>query len=188
MYMPSLQRFTTPVFTLLVACLIPAISFATTINLRDAPTDQAKITGTIELSTGIIPIFTPKDGGWVKVADPKNGNTGWVKNSELKDSKGNVISFSQTVSDTGEGGKSIQMMQSNGQTITPEQKKALEEQLVQQQREAQQSILQVQHNAIQMLDTLNKMYQQQLEYMKKNPGPVMPQLLPAINKPAKQQQ
>lgn len=173
--MRSIQRLMIPLIALIAACLVPASSMANTINLHDQPMDQSKITGTVDLSTGIIPIYTPKDSQWTKVADPRNGNTGWIKNSELKDSKGNIITFSQNVTDN--GGKSVTMTYGN---MTPEQKKTLETQMQQQQKDTQEYLLKIQQGSNQVMDGLKKIYQQQMELMQKNGFPVV---LPAINPP-----
>lgn len=79
---------------MLVAALfsLPMTIYAKAINLYDQPKPDAKVTETIDLSAGIIPIYTPKRSAWIKIADPKNGNVGWVKLSDL-----NSVSASQSV-------------------------------------------------------------------------------------------
>lgn len=168
------QRFVLPLLTLLASCLIPVISHANTINMYDAPKADAKISGTIDLSAGIIPIYSPKNSDWIKVADPRNGNTGWVKNSEIKDSKGNVITFSQQYSQDGKQGSSMQMMQIGNQTMTPEQRKAAEQNL----KSAQESLIKQQENLSQSIVNLNKVYEQAVENMRQTGVTVRPIITP----------
>lgn len=170
--MQFMQRLMILFVTMLTIFFIPALSLANSINLYDAPRDQAKVTGTIDLSTGIIPIFTPKNSSWVKVADPRNGNTGWVKASDLKDSKGNVITFSQQISESGSG-QSMQMMQIGGNQLTPDQKKQLEMQLQQQEQTAKETLLKAQKSVAEVMEGLKKMYQQQLQIMEQSGFPVL---------------
>lgn len=66
-------------------------SVAKTINLYEAPKDNNnKVIGTADSEAGIIPIFTPQGSSWIKIADPRNGNVGWAKSSDLSDAKINV--------------------------------------------------------------------------------------------------
>lgn len=170
--MQFMQRLMTLFVVTLTIFLTPALSFANSIDLRAEPNDQAKVTGTIDLSAGIIPIYTPKDSQWVKVADPRNGNTGWVKASALKDSNGNVISFSQQISDNGSG-QSIQMLQTGGNQLTPDQKKKLEAQLQQQEQTAKETLMKAQKSIAEVMEGLKKMYQQQLQIMEQSGFPVL---------------
>jgi hypothetical protein len=52
------------------------------ITLYQQPNVKSVTTSAIETSRPIIPIFT--QGEWTKVADPSNGNVGWVQNEILK--------------------------------------------------------------------------------------------------------
>lgn len=51
------------------------------IQLFEQPNAQSKIIATIPQGQPIIPIYTEKD--WTKIADPSNGNVGWVNNETL---------------------------------------------------------------------------------------------------------
>jgi len=82
----------------LAALCFASTCFATKINLYDQPNANVKPIGTIETNSGIIPIFTPKDSAWTKVADPTNGNVGWVKQADLK---AGGFTFTQEVISTG---------------------------------------------------------------------------------------
>lgn len=57
------------------------------LSVYDKPEENAKIVTTIKNDQEIIPIFYPKDGKWVKIADPQNGDTGWVKAEKIKSPK-----------------------------------------------------------------------------------------------------
>jgi hypothetical protein len=116
-------------FLSLIIGTFPFAVYAKEINLFEQPRSDAKIMGKVDLADGIIPIYTPQDqkgDQWIKIADPRNGNTGWVKSKDL-DTTGSfqsTVTFSQS---TGEGGKPsggyqvIQFGQRNN--LTEEQKK-----------------------------------------------------------------
>lgn len=149
--------------------LFSLTAFAQSITLYDQPNATAKNIGTIDLSAGIIPIFTPKPGDWVKVADPRNGNVGWVKVSDVKSAKesGSSVSYSQNI---------IQTNSQNPQApqkLTAEQqewvKKVQTEQLMMQQK--------LQH----MLNDMNEMFKQEWETLKANPQ--FPTVLPFLAAP-----
>jgi len=57
------------------------------LNVYDKPEDSAKVATTIKNDQEIIPIFYPKDNKWVKIANPQNGDTGWVKADQIKSPK-----------------------------------------------------------------------------------------------------
>ena len=84
------------IFPLLIAVLpliFASLCFAKTINLYDQPKADAKVIGTVDSDKGIIPIFTPKEGQWIKVGNPSNGNVGWVKMSDLNAPPGAMTEF-----------------------------------------------------------------------------------------------
>lgn len=74
------QNLLLALFTLLFSTIL----FAQSITIYDQPGSNAKSIGKIDISTGIIPIFKPAPGDWVKVADPHNGNVGWVKAKDME--------------------------------------------------------------------------------------------------------
>lgn len=161
--------------TIFTATSLLGSAFAASLNLRDQPSDTAKVTGSVDLSAGIIPIYTPPDSQWVKIADPRNGNTGWVKSSELVDSKGNKITFSQKVSDDGKS-QSVQITSGNAKPMT-------QEQIAAQQKEAQESLMKLQQNATQMLQDVKKIYDQQAELLQKAGYPIMMPPMPTVPVP-----
>ena len=124
---------------LLAVLFSPLISFAQKITLYDQPATNAKIVGNADLSSGIIPIFTPSTGDWTKIADPTNGNVGWVKKSDISHAKG-TTNFSQQIITNNPASQSNQtFLFGMPQNMNQEQmqawvKKAQEEQQMMQQK------------------------------------------------------
>ena len=97
-------------FLTFTALAFTSMAYAKDVTMYDQPKADAKIVGAADLSTGIIPIFTPKSGDWVKIADPRNGNVGWVKSSELTNS--GSFSFTQRIiNNNGKGPQTYQIIQ-----------------------------------------------------------------------------
>ncbi len=70
---------------LTLCCILPlSEGHAKTIDLYDKPKD-GKIISKLDSESGVIKIFIPKDGTWIKVADPRDGNVGWIKSADLQD-------------------------------------------------------------------------------------------------------
>ncbi len=130
------------ILSALAAFLFTSVSFAKDINLYEQPKDDAKVMGTIDPSKGIVPIYTPKEGGWVKVGSPQNGNVGWVKSAELgaAGSTSTGFSFSQQVENTGAGPKSYVFKFGIPASLSKEQSEALYKQIQEQQAAIQKSI------------------------------------------------
>lgn len=124
----------------LLALFIAPLCSAKILTLYDQPQANAKTVGTIDSDAGLIPIYTPKnDTHWIKVADPKNGNVGWIKSSDL-DMKGtNAFSFTQKVISTGNGPNSYVIQFGNPQLLTPEQSKEFYQRLQEQSKRIQQN-------------------------------------------------
>jgi len=108
---------------ILVFLLFSHFCFAKTLPLYDQPKTDAKSIGTIDSEAGIIPIFTPKDSNWIKVADPRNGNVGWIQSSDLNAKDANGFSFSQKIISTGNGPNSYFIQFGTPKLLTPEQSK-----------------------------------------------------------------
>lgn len=71
-------------YALLSAMLFSSSAvFAKTLNLYSEPKADSKVTGTVNTDKGVTIVYTPKTGEWIKVANPSNGDVGWVKSSEL---------------------------------------------------------------------------------------------------------
>lgn len=54
----------------------------TSLSLYQQPDTKSPVVGSIPANQPIMPIFT--QGQWTKIADPSNGNVGWVSNDTLK--------------------------------------------------------------------------------------------------------
>jgi hypothetical protein len=131
-------------FISLAALLFSAVVSAQPISIYDQPNQNAKIVGTADLSTGIIPIFTPEKGGdWMKIADPRNGNVGWIKTSDLKNAKGseNSVTFTQKIISNDSAPHSFQVIQvGNSPTqLTDQQVQAFVQKMKIEQQSIQQS-------------------------------------------------
>lgn len=130
---------------------LPVTVFAKEISLYDQPKSDAKAIGAIDLSAGIIPIYTPKEGGWVKIADPKNGNVGWVKSSDLNSAvtSQSIFTFTQSIDNkTPTTYRIIQFGQPTN--LTPEQTKTLVKQMQTEQQEMQKSMQNMMRNMDQL--------------------------------------
>ena len=92
--------------TLMATLQFSSTCFAKEISLYDQPKSDAKIVGKVDLAAGFIPIYTPKEGEWVKIGDPKNGNVGWVKSKELNNINSTQTSFTFTQSYINDNNKS----------------------------------------------------------------------------------
>lgn len=71
----------------IISCLLilfSSVALANTISLYQSPQDNAKVISQVNGGTQLIPVFYPKQGAWLKVANPQNGDVGWVKFADLK--------------------------------------------------------------------------------------------------------
>lgn len=101
-------------------------AFAKEISLYDQPNNNAKVVGTVDPATGIVPIFSPKPGDWIKIGDPRNGNVGWIKSTELKSISGSV-SYTQKIINNGNGPQVYQVVQyGKAEPLTAEQMRNLQ--------------------------------------------------------------
>lgn len=68
---------------LLASLSITSVAYGKTINLYSEPKTDSKVAGNVNTETGVTIVYTPKSSEWIKVANPTNGDVGWVKSSEL---------------------------------------------------------------------------------------------------------
>lgn len=68
------------IFSLLIS-LFSSVAHA--LDLYEQPNNKSKVIATISKGQPLIPIYFQND--WVKVADPSNGNVGWVNRKTLSD-------------------------------------------------------------------------------------------------------
>lgn len=76
-----MNKLLSKIFSLLIIIFAWTASYA--LNLYEQPTENSKITATIAKGQPLMPIYF--QGEWVKVADPSNGNVGWVNSKTLSD-------------------------------------------------------------------------------------------------------
>ncbi len=130
-------------FTSLVICLMAFIStnlFAKTINLYDQPNASAKMIGTIDSEKGLIPIFTPKDGQWIKIANPLDGTVGWAKTSDLTIQNKNGYTISEQVVNQGHGPQTFIIKFGEPKPLTEAQKAELTKKMQERQQLFQQNM------------------------------------------------
>lgn len=133
--------------------------YAKEIPMFDQPVADAKETGKIDLAAGIIPIFSSKDGKWMKVGDPRNGNVGWIKSSDVNDSNSKMtFTYTQRVIDNGKdtGPRTYQIIEYGNQSklSSDDAKKMIQK--MQAQQEAQQKAMQ--EEVQNMMEEMNQMY------------------------------
>lgn len=124
-----MKNIITSILIALFALIASHSILAKTITLFDQPKNDAKAIGSIDPASGIIPIFTPKDSSWIKVADPTNGNVGWIKSNDFN-TVSKTSGFSFKMINTGNGPNNFQVIQFGGPNpFTSEQSQALIKQM-----------------------------------------------------------
>ncbi len=170
------------IFMLLCTLFFVSSAFAKALTLYEEPKDTAKVAGTIDSDIGLIPIFSPEKSDWMKVADPRNGQVGWIKTKDLGASNNSEYTFTQRYINTGNAPHSYQIIQFGGPNkMTPE-----EIQLQIKKNEQQQQLIQENMNkAMQnMVNDMNKLYHWNTEWMNSGLPFVMPVVvIPAPNLP-----
>lgn len=131
---------------LITAIILSSLSltaFAKEINLYDQPKSDAKTIAKADSNTGVILIYTPKGIDWIKVADPRNGNVGWIKSSDLTNTNlfQSTLSFSQSVVSDNREPTTYHIIQfGQPQNITTEQTQAVMKQMHARQEAFQKSM------------------------------------------------
>lgn len=69
----------------LVSLLFTLTVSATTLTVYEQPDEKAKVTFSVDSGEALIPII--QKGQWLKVANPKDGNVGWIKTATISDDK-----------------------------------------------------------------------------------------------------
>lgn len=114
---------------------------ALTINLYDQPKTDAKVVATINPANGIIPIFSPKDSTWVKIADPANGNVGWVKSDQLSNTGNMQFTFTQSITNNKQVPATYRVIQfGQPKPLTSEQAQAITKEMQMRQQAIQHSM------------------------------------------------
>ncbi|HVY53137.1 MAG TPA: hypothetical protein VHA13_01300, partial [Gammaproteobacteria bacterium] len=128
-------------------------AWAKTLNLYEEPKDNAKTVGTVDPSAGIIPIYTPEKSTWMKVADPRNGNVGWLKIDDINKEKNSEYTFTQRFINTGPASNSYQVIQFG----TPDKKTV---------QQIQDSLKKQQAEQAELQNNINKSIQKMVEDMR----------------------
>lgn len=147
-----------PLLTALFALIVAPLCSAKTLTLYDQPQADAKSVGTIDSEAGIIPIFTPKNSEWVKVADPRNGNVGWIKSSDLTVKGSTGFSFSQKMISTGTGPNSYIIQFGAPKMLTPEQSQAFFKQMEEQTQSIQRDTQKMMQDMFKNIDQIKMQY------------------------------
>lgn len=135
--------------------------FAQSITLYDQPGDKGKDIGKIDLSTGIMQIYKPAPGDWIKVADPHNGNVGWVKAKDM---------------DTVNNARTYQIIQYGKRNKMSDEQIAA---MVKQMRDQQETMQKAFQN---MFNTMNQMFQE--EWRRLGDEGMFPLMMPVVVSPA----
>lgn len=167
--------------SMLLSVTFSCVAFAKEISLYEQPKADAKVVGAVDLATGIIPIYTPKEGEWVKVADPKNGNVGWIKSSELSatDSLQTTVTVRQSPQNTNKESSAYQIMQySQPKKLTMDEAQAITKQM-----QAQTMFESVHRSMHQMINDMNRMFDNDWYFMHNRHVPViMPLVIVPVEK------
>jgi len=161
--------------------------YAKPINLYDQPKADAKVIDTIDPSTGIVPIYTPKDNNqWMKAGDPNNGNTGWIKMSDLNAELGkspNTFSVTQQIITSGSQPNRYQIIQLGPQQLTTEQTQNMLKKMQMQQQQAKSSMQKMMQD---MSRDINDIYQMQWNLApldSNHPAMTFPVIMPVVIMP-----
>jgi hypothetical protein len=141
-------------FTLIFA----SVSSAKMLTLYDQPKTDAKTVSTIDSEAGIIPIFSPKNSEWIKVADPKNGNVGWIKSAELTAGNESGFSFSQKFISNGKGPQSYIIQFGTPKMLSPEESQAFAKRLQEQTQAIQKQTQKMMQDMYKNMDALDMPY------------------------------
>lgn len=154
--------------SLILMTFFSANAIAKEVNLYENADATSKVVGKIDAAKGLVPIFTKPDGTWLKVGDPRNGNVGWVKASDLINSGTgpSSVSYQQQIINDGKGvPRAYQVMQFGNEDKAAIEKRGQEfnKQITNPNNTIEQNI----QSVIQTISPeFNKIYQQQ----KTNPG------------------
>ncbi len=167
-----MPRNLTLILALLWTFVLPLPVFAKTIDLYEQPKDGAKVIGTLDSQEGIIAIYTPEKSTWIKVADPRNGNVGWVKVKDLGSASTTDYTFTQRFINTGNSPQTYQIIQFGGPNkMTPEQIQQQLKQTEQQQLRIQENMNKAMQN---MINDMNNLYHWNTQWYNNGTPFVMP--------------
>ena len=119
-------------YTFFVAMLFATTTaLAKTVNLYLEPKAGSKLVSTLNTNAGITIVYSPKSGEWVKVANPANGDVGWVK---YRDLGSNAYNMRIITSDNGKHSFRVYQFSTGANSYNPQQLEKEMRQFEQQQR------------------------------------------------------
>lgn len=143
----------------IVSFAFSSLAIAQEINMYEQPKIDAKVIGTADLTIGVIPIYSPKGSDWVKIADPRNGNVGWIKSSDLNQETQNSsnVTLTQRIINDGKGPHTYQIIEYGQPHKLTEQQV---QEMVQKMQQQQQTMRQSMQKAINdMLQDMHNLYE-----------------------------
>ncbi|MDR1057111.1 MAG: SH3 domain-containing protein [Coxiellaceae bacterium] len=69
---------------ILFGIVLSTVTRAVTLNIYERPETNSKVVASLTKGKQLIPIFYTDKKDWVKVANPQNGDVGWVQVNKLK--------------------------------------------------------------------------------------------------------
>jgi hypothetical protein len=140
----------------LASLVFTSAILAKPVNLYEQPKTDAKVVGTIDSASSMVPIISNKEGDWMKVGDPQNGNVGWLKVSEVSNSANGSTNTGFSMSQTTNGPQTYRTFQFlDPKPLTPEQIKTMNVELQKRQTDIQKNTMQVIQN---IFDSANAAY------------------------------
>lgn len=134
---------------------------AGTINLYTEPAKTSKIVASVPQEQALVPIIQQKD--WIKVGNPKNGDVGWVQQTDLTQNVSGInlqtpLVRQYIVTEKNKDGKPISKLYRMVEYSSSQQQQPMDEKQMQTYMDklaAQQKAMQENFNKMQ--DNLNKM-------------------------------
>lgn len=105
-------------FAVSLMILAAPSAYAKSINMHVEPKSDSKISGSINTDNGVTIVYAPKDGKWIKIANPLNGDVGWVKSADLGN---NGYHLQVATRKDGSGQYNIYQFSSGGQQFSQQQ-------------------------------------------------------------------
>lgn len=127
------------------------------LDVYQAPHDNAAVIATLKPGTVIMPIF--QKAGWVKIGNPANGDTGWVKKEALQKGFFPHIYIRTYYQKPGPGGRSALFESTVSGTIDPKKVDKMMQNLNQQSQAIQKNIEQFMQQGMENLQRFNKKMQ-----------------------------
>ena len=69
---------------LLLAMLLTTTAFASSLTIYEKPDTASKAVASIDSDKQLIPIIYTDKKDWIKIANPKNGDVGWIEINKFK--------------------------------------------------------------------------------------------------------